>query len=155
MDSAAWVALFQRIPVSYHDNVVVVMGTGAEVVLQTIAAMEPEYMVVRGRSAGSTDSGRVFVVPYAQIDYLSFIQRISEPELKTLFGGDLPAFATIAPPTELEATPEIAAPPAPPEPPPSAPAADPAAKLPPQVSKTVLLARLRARLGGDSKKAER
>ena len=154
MNGAAWIALLQRIPVDYHDNLVVVMGTGAEVVMQTIAYMEPEYMVVRGRSTGSTDTGKIFVVPYAQIDYLSFNQKISEPELKALFGTDAPAFVAAPAPPAAE-TAEAAATPAPPAPAAPAPAAPAPAPKPPQLSKTVLLARLRARLGGDSKKAER
>jgi hypothetical protein len=155
MSGADWIALFKRIPVDYHDNLVVMMATGAEVVLQTIAYLEPDYMVARGRSAGSTDTGKIFVVPYAQIDYLSFNRKISEPELKALFGAEPTAFVAAAP-AAADGTAEAAPLPAPPEPPAPEPAGAAAASAKaPQLSKTVLLARLRARLGGDGTKSER
>jgi hypothetical protein len=157
MQAAAWIALFQRIPANHHDNLVVLTTTGAEVVLQAIAYLEPDYMVVRGRTAGSTDTGKVFVLPYDQIDYLGFSRRVSEPELKEIFGGRTPALAVpsaaVAP-----AAPEPGA-----EPPPAAEAGPPAEpppaqeapKKPPQISRSILLARLRSRLSQDAKPSER
>jgi hypothetical protein len=158
MQAAAWIALFQRIPANHHDNLVVLTTTGAEVVLQAIVYLEPDYMVVRGRTAGSTDTGKVFVLPYEQIDYLGFSRRVSEPDLKAIFGGGTPALAVAAAaaaPAAQESAGESppaaeASPPAEPPPP-----AEEAPKRPPQISKSILLARLRARLSPDGKPAER
>jgi hypothetical protein len=149
MTGQAWVELVRRIPATYHDCMVVLLGTGAEIVLQTVVLMEEEYMVVRGRTAGSTDNGRVFVVPFDQIEYLGFNRRITEPELRSIFSlGD----AATAPPAPAppesngQAAAAECAPAAP-----AAPAAEAAPKKPAAISKTILLARLRARLAQDGK----
>ena len=52
-------------------------------------------MVVRGRLAGSSDSGRVFFLPYSQIDYAGFQKPLREEEFDALF-SDTPAAAAIA-----------------------------------------------------------
>jgi hypothetical protein len=153
MKAEAWVGLLQRIPATYHDSVILMLGAGAEVMLQTVVSLEPDYMVIRGRNAGSTDSGRVFVVPFDHIEYVGFSRKMSEAELRAIFGpaaanfaeAPAPAADTAAAPAPVPdaAPPAAAAPGAPPEPP----------KKPAAISKTVLLARLRARLGQDGKPA--
>jgi hypothetical protein len=150
----AWVGLIQRIPAQYHDNLAVVLSTGAEVVIQSIASLEPEYMVIRGRTAGSTDGGRVFIVPFDQVQYLGFQRVLSEPDLRAIFGGEAPSFAAMPVPVDTPAKDS------PPEPTPTPPAVEPPAAGPaPQkaapISKSILLARLRARLGNDRKVTER
>jgi hypothetical protein len=152
MKAPVWIALFQRIPASYHDCLAVKLASGAEVVLQTILSLEEEYMVVRGRTSGSTEEGRVFLVPYDQMQYLGFNRKMSEEEVRGLFGGQP---AAVAP--SIPAPVEVSAPQPPPAaaveaPPAEAPAAEPP-KKPAAISKTILLARLRARLAQDSKPA--
>jgi hypothetical protein len=153
MEGHAWAGLLQRIPATYHDNLAVVLSTGAEIVLQSIASLEPEYMVIRGRTAGSTDSGRVFIVPFDQVQYLGFQKPLREPELRALFGSEAPAFAACAGPVDAAPAEGTLAPP--PPPPASEPAPEPVPQKPPPMSKSILLARLRARLSQDGKQAER
>jgi hypothetical protein len=149
MQGEGWIALFQRVPTSYQEGMFLVTTTGTEIILQMIVSLEPDYVVLRGRSAGSTDAGRVFILPYDQIDYAGFVRKVTEPEVRSIFGD--------APPV-VEATPLPAAaevPPAPPDGEAPAPEAGGAAETnapkKPPMSKTMLLARLRQRLGHDSK----
>lgn len=159
MQGQAWVEFFQRVPVHQHDNLVLMTMTGTEVILQAIVALEMEYVIVRGRTAGSQDAGRLLMLPYAKIDFVGFQRKVMEPEAQAMFGTS----PTAATPATAAATPSApVAEPAPAESQQSkpAPAADPTpvpeeppAKKQAQPSKSILLARLRARLNGDGKPA--
>jgi hypothetical protein len=59
--------------------------TGAEVVIQSILRAEPEYLVIRGRMAGTTDGGNFFVVPFGHINFMTFQRTIKEDEVRALF----------------------------------------------------------------------
>jgi hypothetical protein len=149
MKGTVWIGLFHRIPATYHDSLVVKLTSGAEVVLQTLLSLDEDYMVVRGRTAGSTDEGRVFLVPYDQMQYVGFNRYVSEPDLRSMFGSE----AAATPPPVVAADPVAEPAPAvstPEKPPETEPPKKPAA-----ISKTILLARLRARLAQDSKPSER
>jgi len=155
MQGNAWVSLIQRIPAQYHENLTVVLSTGAEIVMQTITCLEPEYMVIRGRTAGSTDGCRVYIVPYDQVQYLGFLKRLTEPEMQAVFGSAAPPVFAAAP-APVESVPTESPPgPGPTPPTAAAPAAETAPKKPAPISKSILLARLRARLGKDGKATER
>ncbi|MBI3411207.1 MAG: hypothetical protein HY040_22970 [Planctomycetes bacterium] len=178
MHGPSWIALLRRIPVQYHDSLAFSLVTGGEIVVQTLLRLEREFLIMRGRMAGSTDVGRVVILPYSQIITLAFQRRMAEPEVQAIFGQafDIPVTAeaaAAAPPEESgaldigpvgPATPASAAaadtlpgnantplPPGSAETPaePSAAGADKAKnKLP---SKSMLLARLRARLAEQGK----
>src|SRR5205085_122349 len=47
---------------------------------------EGNYLVFRGRVSGITDEGRVFFLPYAQIDFLQINRQVKEVEIRRLFG---------------------------------------------------------------------
>lgn len=147
MNGSAWVGLVQRIPEAQHDNLVVVTGTGAEIMVQKILVLEEAFMIFRGRPAGSTEVPRILLIPFDQINHLAFQKPLPEAEIKTMFSGETPApEAKAAPAAAVEPISEtpIAAPP-PPESPVAPPPADPSARAAPP-SKSILLARLRARL---------
>jgi hypothetical protein len=150
MPGSAWVSLLERIPTAYVDSLSVMTAAGAEIVLQSICFLDENFLVVRGRSAGSQDTGRVFVLPLAQIDYVGLNQRLGEPEVKAIFGGGAPVGAAAVPAIEARSS-DV------PQPPTAmlTPAAEPTSKKPAQVSKSILLARLRARLAQDGKAPER
>ena len=85
MQTRSWMKLLQRIPSEQHDILVLLTSIGVEINLQRIMRMEDEFLVVRGRLAGTTDTGRVFFIPYSQINYLGFNKDISEAQLQGLF----------------------------------------------------------------------
>lgn len=161
MQNPAWVALLRRFPVELHDSLALVLNTGAEIVLQSIPRIEREFVVVRGRMAGSLDAARIVIVPFDQIVYLAINKRMTEAEAQTFLGkpqalpavpeeAEEPLLQEVAEEdvvSEVPAAPVAVVPPAVP----AESAANgngPAAK-PGQVSKSILLARLRARLSKD------
>jgi hypothetical protein len=151
MQAASWIALFRRIPAAQHDNLMVVTSAAAEIMVQRIIRLEDEFLLIRGRPAGSTDQGRVMMIPYTQLNYIGFQKALLEKEIQAIFGSAAGAteFAQVAPVVEaaeeealpedieLEEVEELAA---------AAPTAKP---KPP--SKSILLARLRERLASGDK----
>jgi len=151
MQAGCWIALFRRIPATQHDNLVVVTNTGTEIMVQKIVRMEEDFMILRGRLSGSTDQGRVLMIPYLHLCYLAFSKPLLEKEIQAIFGSAAGEgeFAQIARAEvaeeeqlteqeieELEEEEEV-----------EAPAVDPKSKPKPP-SKSILLARLRERLAG-------
>lgn len=82
----AWIALLRRIPASYHDGLAVTLVTGAEIIVQSLLRLEPDFVILRGRMAGSTDPARVVVLPFNQIVNVAFLKRMLEAEVATIFG---------------------------------------------------------------------
>src|SRR5206468_1157898 len=90
MQAAAWVALLRRIPPEQHDVLVIVTTAGAEISIQTLFRTDAEFLVIRGRMAGTTDNGRTLIIPYDQINYLAFAKPVAETVLRSLFDGPEP-----------------------------------------------------------------
>jgi len=131
MQNSAWIDLFRRIPADLHNTLTVITTVGIEIAIQNLVRIEEHYVVIRGRLAGTTDTGRAFFIPFSQINYLGITKEIKEPQLRALYGEAPPAAeaerkadaATTEPaavqPPAAEATP---APAPPPEPAPAPPA---------------------------------
>jgi hypothetical protein len=155
MQADVWKALLRRVPPEQIDNLMLMTAEGTEINVQALFRMEEDYLVLRGRLAGSNDAGRVFFVPYEHLDHIGFQRPLLDAQVQALF-GEAPAAPAEPPPA-----PEAAAAPAPeptpaaaaearPEPPPAP--AGPLARLP---SRSAIIARLRQRTevaqsGGDS-----
>lgn len=154
MQTSAWTGILRRIPPDQHDSLVIVTTVGIEISIQDILRVEHDHLVIRGRLAGTTDSGRVFFLPYDQLHYLGFQQEVRVSQITALYGevptADQPQPASVPlnggapaaepePPSEAPAT-------APPLPPAPSPAAEPAKpgqlKIP---RRSGLIERLRAR----------
>ena len=155
MNGSTWVGLIKRIPEAQHENLVAVTNTGAEIMVQRILILEEGYIIFRGRPSGSTEVPRILLMPFDQLNHLAFNKPLPEAEIQALFGsgteavGAVPAKAEVPSPVPaLEEQPASveAPPPPPPESPANPPAAETAPPKPSQPSKSLLLARLRARL---------
>lgn len=164
MIDAVWLQVLQRVPVDYYDSLAIITVTGAELVIQQIFKIERDFMVLRARTAGTGDLGRTIIVAYGQIDFMAFNRKMTEEDVLKIFGEPMPeierpqavmyqpvGFAQPQPPTmPLPAPPSFV--PQKPEPLPDEAASEavaeemPPAPKPGQVSKTILLARLRERL---------
>ena len=118
MTGSSWSALLRRIPEKYHTSLAFSLIGGAEVVVQNVVRLEETFAVVQGRMSGSTDGGRVVIIPYSQINNLAFQQRMTEQEVQEVFGSPI----EVSPPAPL---PVAQAAPAPPQA--SAPLSEPAA----------------------------
>lgn len=149
MQREAWRAIFDRVPREHHPGMMVVTSIGIEINVNSIQLLEDDYVVIRGRLGGTTDAGRVFFVPYDQINYVTFNREVQEAQVQEMLGLDssgekLPAIPAEPAPAPLEAV-EAAKP-------------EPAAQAPPapakqQPSKMALLERIRSRMlpsGGES-----
>jgi hypothetical protein len=87
MQSIAWVALFRHIPIEQQARFMLVTASGTEIAIQSFLLIEQEFAAIKGRLAGTQDTGRVFFVPYEQIDYFGFQQPIKESEFTEMFNG--------------------------------------------------------------------
>jgi hypothetical protein len=140
----AWIDQFRRIPSDLHDSLALGMTTGAEIVVQKIVRLDPDFMIIRGRLAGTQDTGRVVMIPYPQLTFVAIQRDLKDADVETLFGKSDPAALASVP-----ATPETTNP----QPAPvveAAKASEPGSvspvKKPEAATKAALLAKLRDRL---------
>jgi hypothetical protein len=159
MQNEVWIALLQRLPRSLHDSTSLVTKTGVEIAIQSIIRVEENYLVIRGRLAGTQEGGRAFFIPYDQLDFVMSQRPMAEVQIAALFSSDptSPGFAAELPPPPPEAAlPEPEAEPAPLAEPPSFGPADQTPSPAPSTngrsapSKKNLLDRLRARSTGSN-----
>jgi hypothetical protein len=145
MHSSVWVLLIRQVPPEQHNNLMLVTSGRTEIAVQTVLRIDHEFMAIRGRLAGSQEAGRVFFIPYDQIDYLGFQQPIKESEFHDLFDGlVVPAPAAVAPAAPAAEPPPAAPAPEPEAAPPVAPSANGAGR-PATPIKSAVLERFRAR----------
>jgi hypothetical protein len=85
MHNSAWMALWRRLPPDQYDNLVVLTVGGTEILIQTVLRIEADFVAVRGRLAASSETGRVYFLPYSQIDCAGFQKPLREEEFTTLF----------------------------------------------------------------------
>jgi hypothetical protein len=145
MQGAAWIDLFHKIPKQLHDNLMLLTSIGTEVAIQGVLHLEPDYAVLRGRVAGTTDAGRIMFIPYDQINYLGFNRLVKEADVYAMLGLEPPPPEPVAA-EAVEQPADTAAAPAEPAGEQPKPAEPPVPEKPARSSKLVLLDRLRARL---------
>jgi hypothetical protein len=152
MQGAGWIDLFRRVPADLHDSLALGMSTGFEIVVQQLLRLDDEFMVLRGRTSGTNDGGRIMILPYGHLVSIAFNRRLAATEVEKIFGASQFTPLRNEDGEIVEAAPEPAEAPkaAPPEKP--APAEKPAAAGPAKpLSKSILLARLRERLADKAK----
>src|ERR1700704_328804 len=86
MQSSHWIALLKKLPVEAHNQIAVVTLGGTEVIVQSIQVFEGECLVFKGRLAACQETGRLYFVPYDQIDYIGFLRSVAEDEVRGWFG---------------------------------------------------------------------
>jgi len=165
MLEAGWLQIVRRIGTENLDNVSLVTVTGNELVIQSVFRIEHDFMILRARTAGTMDAGRTLVVPFSQVDFLAFNKAMSEEQVQKLFDGPFQAAAPammMPAPVTMSVSAPTPLPGVSPSRPPSATESQVAAALEEpapatdtnksaNVSKTILLARLRERLAERSK----
>lgn len=108
MRSNAWVSLIRIFPPEVLEKLMAVMTSGNEINISGVLRFEQDFMVVRGRLAGTTDDASVVFLPYDQIDYMGIRIPMKDAELEAMFGS-----YQSAPPEMTYAAPAHAAPTAP------------------------------------------
>jgi hypothetical protein len=144
MHSTAWKAVFNRIPRQHHEILMVVTSIGIEINVRSIQLLEPDYVVIRGRLGGTTDAGRIFFIPYDQINYLTFNVEIKEDQVAAMLGVDAPPPKPPIP--EPESAKQVAAGPENDEPESASSPAPGPAKPEAAPTKMALLERIRSRI---------
>jgi hypothetical protein len=86
MQNGGWVELFRLVPEKLHDNLIVMMADGSEVAVQDIIRLEAEYVVLRGRVAGTSDTGLAFFLPYEGIVFVRLVRPVPEEVVYGLYG---------------------------------------------------------------------
>ncbi len=106
MHGNAWASLLQHIPAELHDQLVLVTVGGTEIALNTILRIDHEFLAFKGRLAASQDQGRLFFLPYQNIDYIGFQREVKDEKYHEVFGAlDVPAPPTALPPAVLTSDP--------------------------------------------------
>ncbi len=148
MQSELWQWLFRRMPAEQHNQVMLVTRSGIEIAVQALLRIEPGFVAIKGRLSGSTDAGRVFFIPYENLDYFGIQRDVKEEEFDAIFGaGSLTAAAQ----PRASARPEPAPPDPEPEPSPAeATVTVTVSQKTPVPLKSEVLERFRARVGGSS-----
>ena len=90
MQNADWIELFRLIPPEQQNVLVLTTISGMDLNIETILRTEPSVLVFRGRVQGSTDDGRVFFLPYRQIDFLQMNRFVRENEIQEMFSRAAP-----------------------------------------------------------------
>lgn len=156
MQEQAWIEMLRRIPVPFHDGLVLSTATGVDVVMQTIVRIEDKFLILRGRPAGTNETGKIIIIPFSQIIYLALPGKPTEKQVQGIF-GDLD-FSFAAGPANVESNgsepldtktdqaPDVetnGSSPAAPSGPPASP------------TKAMLLAKLRAKFAGENSMSAR
>jgi hypothetical protein len=90
MTNQEWKEMFGKIPTTQHNQVVITLTNGTDLVVDVFFRFEPTFMVIRGRQGGSVDESRAFFVPYDQLLYFRLERNVKLPELYQLFGEEVP-----------------------------------------------------------------
>lgn len=86
MQNHDWIELFRLIPENQHNILVLTTLSGVDLNIETIMRTDLDYLVFRGRVSGTIDEGRVFFLPYRQIDFLQINRAMKETEIREMFG---------------------------------------------------------------------
>jgi hypothetical protein len=96
MSSAAWARLLRFIPETEHDSLMLITANRTEIAIQAILRIDPDFLIIKGRLAGSQDAGRVFFIPYEQLDHIGFNRAVKDAEFNEMFAGfDAPSPAAL------------------------------------------------------------
>ncbi len=97
MPSDAWARLLRLVPAKDQDNLMLLTSNRTEFAVQAILRFDPDFLIIKGRLAGSQDQGRVFFIPYDQIDHIGFYRAFKDTEFNEMFADlDAPAAAVEA-----------------------------------------------------------
>src|SRR5262249_14396727 len=88
MQARAWTSFLRRVPEELHHKLMLMTTIGVEISIQDLVCLSDDHLAVRGRLAGTTDSGRLFIVPFDQVNYMGFQVAMNEAALRQLFGEE-------------------------------------------------------------------
>lgn len=83
--------VLERIPPADMTKTVLVLRFNAAITIDCVVRQETDYLVVRGREAGTNDEGRAFFVPYEDILYVKLDRVVKLTDIKRMFGEKVSA----------------------------------------------------------------
>jgi hypothetical protein len=86
MTREEWLGLFNKIPETMHDQVVLSISTGIDVCIQRFLQFTDQNLVVRGRLGGTDEGERIFLVPWPEIRLLYFSRPVGDELMFSMFG---------------------------------------------------------------------
>ena len=87
MTNQEWIDMLQVLPLEQQNQIVLVLKNQSEVAVDTLFRFERNFLVLRGRVAGTTDEGRAFFIPFDQMVYFRIERVVNLTELDTIFFG--------------------------------------------------------------------
>src|SRR5688500_11986339 len=87
MQNHAWVALLRHIPPDQHSQYMLVTTSGTDITVQSFLRIEQECVVLKGRLAGTQETGRIFFIPYDHIDYFGTQQPVKDTDFNEVFNS--------------------------------------------------------------------
>jgi hypothetical protein len=97
MPYVAWERLLRQLPAKEQDGLMLMTNTRTEIAVQSILRLDADFLIIKGRLAGSQDAGRVFFIPYGHIDHVGFYREMKDAEFDEMFGGlDAPLVPDVA-----------------------------------------------------------
>ncbi len=78
--------LITKIPKDDVSKTVVTLRFNSSITLDAVVRFEGEYMVVRGREAGTNDDGRGFFLPYEDILFIKLDRMMRLSDFQRMYG---------------------------------------------------------------------
>ena len=78
--------VLNRIPPGDLTVTVLILRSGM-ITIDTVLRAEDEYVVIRGREGGTTDEGRAFFVPYAEVVYVKLDKILKAADVQKMYAG--------------------------------------------------------------------
>lgn len=79
--------MLRVIPPDQINQITLVLNNRSEVAVDMFFRFESNFLVLRGRVAGTTDEGRAFFIPYDQMVYFRIERVVNLIELQAIFDG--------------------------------------------------------------------
>lgn len=86
MREFSWTVLLRFIPPEQQDGLMLITKSGTEITINNVLRIDHEFFAFRGRLSGSQDAGRMFLMPYSNIDYLGSQRPIKDADFEEMFG---------------------------------------------------------------------
>src|SRR5437763_2566346 len=86
MREVSWATLLRHIPPEQQDGLMLITRAGTEITVNNFLRIDDEFVAFRGRLSGSQDAGRLFMVPYANIDYLGTQRPLKDSDFQETYG---------------------------------------------------------------------
>jgi len=111
MQGAGWIDLIRRIPAKMRDSLCFATVNGSEIMSQDILRLDREFVLMRGRMAGSQEVGKIIILPYDQIVNIAVNRILKDEDVQNIFGKasplPVPVEAAVADPDPGQAGDEL------------------------------------------------